>query len=166
MELSSESLNLPLAPHLVRSPMLPPDAQQLARLVALRRLQGEAALSLDAYERWGSGSRFDQQDDYETLSAQIPETMRAILELTTELHSTNRVALDAFIDGQLELLDAFVLTQPEGSVERSVAREERAAREEVRRGERAFVRQNTHFVQQDAALFEQIFGFPPNEPGA
>ena len=145
--------------------MLAPAAQKLARLIALRRLQGEAALSLDAYDRWGGGSRFNEQERYEALAAQRPATEVAIRALVATLRETDPAALDAVIDGQLQLLDAFVATQSEGSVERSVVRDERRAWEEVRLGKRDVVRQNTHFVQQDPDLFEQIFGFAPGEPG-
>lgn len=139
------------------------DAHRLARLLALRRVQASASLSLDGYERWGNGSQYAQLEAHTELANAIGRTEKAIVDLTRTLRERDPQALDTVIDGQLRLLEAHMATVADDSTEAYVVREEREAWEAIRRGDRDLLHQNTFYVHQDPELFAEIFGFGPFE---
>ena len=141
-----------------------PDVTRLAKLYILRRSQTEASLSLDGYDRWGRGSTYTHYDEDVALVGRIPETEAAIEALTRRLRAQDPDGLAYFVDAQRQLLRRFIETAPDTSHGRtgcSVARDELEAWDAVLRGDRDRVRQNSHFVRVDPALFEALFGVPP-----
>jgi hypothetical protein len=139
--------------------MIPESSARLARLLISRKRQADAALSLDGYSRWGNNGRYDKKEQHEAMAAQIPETERRIKAGIAALRTTDPDALTHLIDGQIKLLDAIIATS-EDSTSVFVAKEEREAWETVRAGRADFVAGNCHYIREDAALFEEIFGFP------
>jgi len=139
--------------------MIPESSARLARLLISRKRQADAALSLDGYSRWGNNGRYDKKEQHEAMAARIPETDRRIKAEIAELRTADPDALAHLIDGQIELLDAIIATS-EDSTSVFVAKKERQGWEKVRAGRADFVNGNCLYVREDAALFEEIFGFP------
>lgn len=141
--------------------MPPQNAVRLARLLALRRLQSNAALSLEGYDRWGNDSEYAEREAHVALVAGVPETKREISALIATMRDEDPEALDYFICGQVRLLEDFLATLDDSRrTARHVAESELAGWQDMRTGG-GLVDQNGYYVQQNAALFEEIFGFPP-----
>lgn len=135
-----------------------PDAVRLARLYALRRHQGQAALSLDAYDRWGHGANYPGLEADQALAAGASETDAAMRALAATLDPEVR---QAFVEARIALLERYLEHVAGDSTEAFVARGECEAWRGFGRGESQLVRQNTYYVRFDAAQFQELFGFDP-----
>jgi hypothetical protein len=140
-------------------------AVELAKLLALRREQSKAALSLDGYERWGRGSGHAAVEPHQALANAIPETDRRLAALALELRREDPEGHAWFVASRLVLLDAVMASVDPDSTEHFVAGKEHAGWEAFGRGDGPVVQQNCYYIRLDRALFESLYGFAPSDHG-
>jgi hypothetical protein len=126
------------------------------------RAAGSMLLYADAFDRWGPKDG-DEREAIERGAAEADASRRAAIErlerLIVELRAHDPRPLEAWADAHVELLDDYLTRVAADSTEAFVAREERGKWLELRAGG-SRVQQNTYYVRYDAALYQQIFGFP------
>jgi len=131
--------------------------------LAQHRLESEASFNLDAFERWGKNSNWSGLESHIAMANERPKTEAKVRQAVATLREAHPEALNYWIDGQIQLLDAFLETS-EDETGQFVANSEKVEWESVRAGSQDFVHQNTYYISQDPELFESLFGFPPTAP--
>lgn len=129
------------------------------------RAAGSVLLYADAFDRWGPKDDAEQREAIEREAAEAEASRRAAIEVLerriTELRADDPRPLEAWADAHVELLDDYLARVAGDSTEAFVARQERDKWLELRGGGGSRVEQNTYYVRYDAALYQQLFGFPP-----
>lgn len=145
---------------------LPDAAVAMERLLLRRRELSSQLLGLDAFERWGPKSGPEYEETMRTLDAADAAHRKVTAELealSARTRAAEPAALQAWAEAKIALLEAFIAATPgeAASTCRHVAKEEIAGWRQVAAGERAFVDENTFYVQVDRDQHAALFGQQP-----
>jgi len=148
------------------------DVRALETLLARKRHASEIILKMDMYDHRGGlpadgPTRARLAAEEAQANVERSTSLKDLTALVERLRRERPEAIARWADAHDDLLAAFLAARPGAargslaSTAASVANEERRAWAAVKRGEQAYVDENTYYVAVDRARYVALFGIDP-----